>query len=206
MTFVTLLRGGEGGGQPTGRNVTAHAVTLWGVGGSRQECDCDTGLRMAQRDLTQCESQPCSQPCCQPCSQSRSKRASQPASQPAVTITSSGGGGGGRAQREKCDKHLRHIEGGGGSETQGDRCHQNLLSNGPNGRPSGRPTAGRQVGLDRGRRPGGQRNGRFGGQRPPTENLNDFHDDFRPGGRAPAGEAGGKKSKNTITTTKPTTY
>ena len=30
----------------------------------------------------------------------------------------------------------------------------------------------------------------FGGQRPPTENLNDFHNDF-----PPAGEAGGKKSK-----------
>ena len=55
---------------------------------------------------------------------------------------------------------------------------------------SGRPTAGRQVGLDRGRRPGGRRNGGFGGQRPPTENLNDFHNDF-----PPAGEAGGKKSK-----------
>ena len=65
----------------------------------------------------------------------------------------------------------------------------------PTGRPIGRPTAGRQVGLDRGRRPGGRRNGGFGGQRPPTENLNDFHNDFRPGGRAPAGEAGGKKSK-----------
>ena len=101
------------GGGPTGRNVTAHAVTLWAGGGSRQECDCDTGLRMAQRDLTQCDSQPCSQPCCQPCSQSRSKRASQPASQPAVTITSSGGRGG-RARREKCDKHLRHIGGEGG--------------------------------------------------------------------------------------------
>ena len=46
----------------------------------------------------------------------------------------------------------------------------------------------------------------FDGQRPPTENLNDFHNDFRPGGRAPAGEAGGKKSQNAITTTKPTTY
>ena len=49
------------------------------------------------------------------------------------------------------------------------------------------PTAGRQVGLDRGRRPGGRRNGGFGGQRPPTENLNDFHNDI-----PPAGEAGGK--------------
>ena len=54
----------------------------------------------------------------------------------------------------------------------------------PADRPaSGRPTAGRQVGLDRGRRPGGRRNGGFGGQRPPTQNLNDF---------PPAGEAGGK--------------
>ena len=33
---------------------------------------------------------------------------------------------------------------------------------------------------------GGQRNGGFGGQRPPTKNLNDF---------PPAGEAGGKNSK-----------
>ena len=39
-------------------------------------------------------------------------------------------------------------------------------------------------------RPGRRRNGRFGGQLPPTENLNDFHNDF-----PPAGEAGGKKSK-----------
>ena len=43
------------------------------------------------------------------------------------------------------------------------------------------------YGLDRGRRPGGRRNGGFGGQRPPTENLNDFHNDF-----PPAGEDGGK--------------
>ena len=37
------------------------------------------------------------------------------------------------------------------------------------------------------RRPGGQRNGEVGEQCPPTENLNDFHNDF-----PPAGEAGGK--------------
>ena len=57
---------------------------------------------------------------------------------------------------------------------------------------SGRPTAGRQVGLDRGRRPGGRRNGGFGGQRPPTENLNDFHDDYQRGrwGREAGGTGG----------------
>ena len=37
------------------------------------------------------------------------------------------------------------------------------------------------------RRPGGRRKGAFVGQRPPTDNLNDFHNDF-----PPAGEAGGK--------------
>ena len=55
---------------------------------------------------------------------------------------------------------------------------------------SGRPTAGRQVGLDRGRRPGGRRNGGFGGQRPPTENLNDFHNDLSTGS---VGEGGRRK-------------
>ena len=90
----------------------------------------------------------------------------------------------------------------------------------PADRPaSGRPTAGRQVGLDRGRRPGGRRNGGFGGQRPPTENLNDFHNDFPPAGEAGgkiindflndfplAGRPAEKKPKQTITTTPPTTY
>ena len=37
------------------------------------------------------------------------------------------------------------------------------------------------------RRPGGRRTGGFGGQRPLTENLNDFHNDF-----PPTGEASGK--------------
>ena len=64
------------------------------------------------------------------------------------------------------------------------------------------------------RRPGGRRNGGFGRQRPPTENLNDFHNDFPPAGEAdgktiddfpPAGKAGGKDPKNTITTP-PTIY
>ena len=40
------------------------------------------------------------------------------------------------------------------------------------------------------RRPGGQRNGGFGGQCPPTENLNDFHDDLSTGS---VGEGGRRK-------------
>ena len=60
--------------------------------------------------------------------------------------------------------------------------------------PTGRPAAGQRP-ADRsawtgvaGREAGGT--GGSGEKRPPTENLNDFHNDF-----PPAGEAGGKKSK-----------